>query len=267
MTGTPSRPGMVEELLRRERYTVMGALLVITLLAWAYLIVLTGQMGMTFTGGMQDVGMVMALKPWTAGDALFMFAMWAIMMVGMMIPSAAPMILLYALVLRQRFPDVSVVRRTSFFLAGYLLVWAGFSMVATSAQWGLEQLALLSPMMTTTNAMFAGAVLIIAGAYQWTPYKDVCLKHCREPVWFLSELWRDGDGGALRMGIGHGGYCLGCCWALMGLLFVGGVMNLLCVAAVAAFVLFEKVMPFGKSMGKLSAMGLVVLGVGIFITV
>ena len=222
---------------------------------------LVGEMGMTLTGGMEQMQSMMALRPWTTLDAIFMFLMWAVMMVGMMTPSATPMILLYAMVSRKRAKADSPLISTAAFFAGYLAVWSAFSAAATGAQWGLERAALLSPMMTSTSAVFAGIVLIAAGLYQWTSCKNACLTRCREPVWFLSRIWRDGTGGAFRMGLVHGAFCLGCCWVLMALLFVGGVMNLLSVAAITVFVLVEKVTPFGRGIARVAAFGLVALGV------
>ena len=253
---------VVEEFLRKDRQVVMTALAVVTVLAWAYLVMLTDEMEMTFTGGMKDMGAMMSLKPWTVSDALFMFIMWAVMMVGMMTPSAAPMILLYVRVVRKRFGSEDLAARTAAFFAGYVTVWIGFSATATAAQWGLERAALMSPMMTSSSAMFGGIVLIITGVYQWTPYKDACLKTCREPVWFLSRIWADAAAGAFRMGVTHGAFCVGCCWALMGLLFVAGVMNLVCVAAITVFVLLEKITPFGKRLGQ--AGSVIIVGIGVF---
>lgn len=251
----------VEGFLRRDRQIVAGALGLLTCVAWVYLLLLVDEMGMTLTGGMQDVGRMLVLEPWTALDAAFMFSMWAVMMVGMMTPSATPMILLYALVLRRKAGSGNPVIPTAAFFAGYVAVWTVFSATATGAQWALERAALLSPMMAGTSAVFDGIVLVAAGVYQWTPYKSACLKRCRNPVWFLSRLWRDGTAGAFRMGFLHGVFCLGCCWALMALLFVGGVMNLLCVAAITVFVLVEKVVPAGPVVGRASALVLMVLGV------
>jgi len=251
----------VEGFLRRDRHAVVGALILLTALAWGYLVLLAGEMGMTLSGGMEQIQSMMAPRPWTTLDAIFMFSMWAVMMVGMMTPSATPMILLYAMVLRKSAKTDSPLIPTAAFFAGYVAVWSGFSAAATGAQWGLERATLLSPMMISTSTVFAGTVLIVAGVYQWTPYKNVCLARCREPVWFLSRMWRDGTRGAFRMGLVHGAFCLGCCWLLMALLFVGGVMNLLSVAAITVFVMVEKVAPFGRGFGRATALGLVALGV------
>ena len=250
----------VEEFLRRDRRVVVGALLLLTVLAWTYLAAAATEMGAPTTGGMVRVENMMALRPWSTLDAVFMFMMWAIMMVGMMTPSATPMILLYSTVLRKRAKSDNPVVPTAAFLAGYVAVWMIFSVAATGAQWGLERAALLSPMMASTSPLFAGLVLIAAGVYQWTPYKNACLSRCRDPVWFLSRMWRDGTGGAFRMGLVHGAFCLGCCWVLMALLFVGGVMNLLCVAAITVFVMLEKAAPFGREMGRAAAWALVAVG-------
>jgi predicted metal-binding membrane protein len=163
--------------------------------------------------------------------------------------------------LRKKARTESPLIPTASFFAGYITVWLAFSAAATGAQWGLERAALLSPMMVSNSTTFAGIVLILAGAYQGTPYKNACLSRCRDPVWFLTRIWRDGSGGAFRMGLAHGSFCLGCCWVLMALLFVGGVMNLLSVAAITVFVLVEKVAPFGRVVGRAAALILVALGI------
>ena len=162
-------------------------------------------------------------------------------MVGMMVPSATPMSLLFAAVARRARAQGSPVAPTFVFVTGYVAAWTLFSLAATAAQWGLERAALLSPMLASTSAAFGGVLLAAAGLYQWTPWKDACLAHCRAPALFFAAHWRDGPLGAFRMGAAHGLYCLGCCAVLMGLLFFGGVMNLLWVAGLALFVLLEKV--------------------------
>jgi predicted metal-binding membrane protein len=234
--------------------------------AWVYLYYLNAQMSGSGAGkasthpneAMAISGM-MKLAPWTSIEALSMFVMWAVMMVGMMVPSATPVILLYARILRKNTEEADPLVPTGAFFAGYLLVWIVFSAAATVMQYGLERVALLSPMMVTTSPVFGGVVLLGAAVYQWTPHKDACLRRCRSPVWFLSTHWHAGTNGALRMGLAHGAYCLGCCWTLMLLLFVGGVMNLLCIAAITIFVLIEKVVPRGHDIGRWGAvlMGLV----------
>jgi predicted metal-binding membrane protein len=191
-----------------------------------------------------------------------MFAMWAVMMVGMMTPSAAPMILLYARVGRQAAAQQKPLAATGWFAGGYLLAWTAFSIVATLGQWGLERAAMLTPMMTGASGVFGGIVLIAAGLYQWTPWKDACLRHCRAPLHFIQQHggFKRDAWGSLAVGFHHGLYCIGCCWALMALLFVGGVMNLLWIAAIMVFVLAEKVVPGGRLLTRLAGAGFVAAG-------
>jgi len=247
----------IAALARRDRLMVAAGLVAITGLAWIYLVYLAAGMG-GMQGAMQTAAMP-ALRPWGAGDAVLMFAMWVVMMVAMMTPSAAPMILLHAAILRKSDSHASPAAATAAFAAGYLVVWAGFSAIATALQWGLEQAALLSPTMVSTSPVLGGALLAAAGLYQMTNLKEVCLQHCRSPIHFLSLHWRKGTLGALRMGLDHGVFCLGCCWVLMALLFVGGVMNLLWIAALAAFILIEKIAPRGVQIGRIAG-GLMILG-------
>ena len=207
---------------------------------------------------MADMGMTMNM-PWTAADVFLTFAMWAVMMVGMMTASAAPVVLLFAAMQRGRgaphAPRVVLV-----FGAGYLFVWTVFSAGAALAQWGLHQAAMLSPAMTSSSARLSGAILIAAGVYQLTPFKGACLTHCRSPLGFLMSHWRDGTAGALRMGIAHGVYCLGCCWALMAVLFVVGVMNLFWVAVITIFVLIEKIGPAGAVIARVAGVAMIAAG-------
>jgi len=229
-------------------------------LAWTYLVHLDHQMsaGMEHDRMMADMGMTMDM-PWSAADVLFTFAMWAVMMVGMMTASAAPVILLFAAMQAGRgAPRVPLV--VIAFGAGYLLVWTAFSAGAALAQWALHQAAMLSPAMTTSSASLGGAILIAAGVYQLTPFKRACLTHCRGPLGFLMSRWRSGTAGALRMGIEHGTYCLGCCWALMCVLFVVGVMNLVWVAAMTIFVLVEKIVPMGAFVARVAGVAMIAAG-------
>ncbi len=239
----------MENVLRRDRAVTLASLGAVTVLAWAYLVALAG-----------DMGAMPEVAPWMALDAALMFVMWAVMMVGMMLPSAAPMILLYAAVSRKQRGRGHVFAPTGAFAAGYLVAWTLFSLAATALQWALEQAAPLSPMMVGTSAWLGGGLLVAAGVYQWTPLKHACLENCRSPVAFLSRIWRKGTGGAVVMGVHHGAYCVGCCWILMTLLFVGGVMNLLWVAAIAAFVLVEKLAPHGHLVSSASGALLVLAG-------
>ncbi len=248
----------LERVLRRDRLVVLGGLGGVIALSWAY--VLMGA-GMEMDADMVASAMTgVAAKSWTAGYFALMFVMWAVMMVAMMLPSAAPMVLLFATVGRKRREKGGTFVRTGIFALGYLVVWGAFSVVATALQWGLESLALLSPMMATTSATLGGLILVAAGVYQLTPLKHACLRHCRTPFQFVMQGWRPGRMGAFRMGMEHGAFCLGCCWVLMALLFMGGVMSLLWIAAIAAFVLLEKTVPAGHWLGGAAGVGLVVWG-------
>jgi predicted metal-binding membrane protein len=251
-------------LRRKQLAAVLSALVGITALAWIHLARLASSMapmpmdpdmpGLPGTPGMpMDMpGMLMGppgamgLEAWGTAHFAAMLAMWTVMMVGMMVPTALPMTLIYMGIVRSAKEGDAVVAPTLVFVAGYVGVWALFSVLATTAQWALESAALLSPMMVATSPMLGAGLLVLAGVYQLTPAKHACLSHCRSPVHFVAHHWRQGNLGALRMGASHGLYCLGCCWALMLLLFVGGVMNLLWIAAIAFFVLLEKVLPLGR---------------------
>jgi predicted metal-binding membrane protein len=236
----------LEAVLRRDRLIVVASLAGVTALAWAYLFVLAK--AMASMQGPDGWGAFMGLMPmgrWGFLEYALAFSMWALMMVGMMIPSAAPMIVLHAHVARRSQAQDRPLASTSAFAAGYLLTWSAFSLVAAMIQGALVHIALVTETMTSASTVLAGIVLIAAGLYQWTPMKHACLAHCRSPFHFLSQHWRPGRRGALRMGIEHGAYCVGCCWAMMGVLFAVGIMNLLWIAAIAAFVLIEKAAPFG----------------------
>jgi predicted metal-binding membrane protein len=190
-----------------------------------------------------------------------MFAMWAVMMVGMMIPSAAPMILIYTRVARQAQGRGAVFASAGWFAAGYLLAWTGFALIATLLQWGLERALLLTPMMASATPAFSGLLLIGAGLYQWTPLKRACLSQCQSPLLFIQRHggFRGERGAAIALGLKHGAFCIGCCWALMVLLFVGGVMNLLWIAALGALVLAEKLVP-GRWLQQVAGVVMVVVG-------
>ena len=249
--------GVAETVLRRDRVVVLSGLALITALSWAYV--------SSLASGMQNMamGMEMAMprvQPWGVTAFAITFAMWAVMMFAMMTPSAAPMILIFAGVNRRRREQRVPYAPTSVFLLGYLVIWAAFGVLATLAQWGLHAVSLLSPTMASTSPVFGGVLLLVAGIYQWTPLKHACLSKCRSPLGFVLNEWREGRWGAFLMGLKHGGYCTGCCWSLMALLFVVGVMNLLWVAAIAGFVLLEKVAPAGRRIGQ--AAGVLLAGWG-----
>jgi predicted metal-binding membrane protein len=249
----------------RDRLAVLAGLAAITAAAWAYIVVaahrmMSGPAGMSGRPMAPVMHAMIGSQPWTAAEFGLRLAMWAVMMVAMMVPTAVPMTLLYAAVARKAAAQHSPVAPAFVLVAGYAAMWAIFSLVATAAQWGLDQAALLSPMMVSRSAWLGAALLITAGVYQLTPLKNACLRNCRAPAHFLSRHWRSGRLGAFRMGVRLGAYCLGCCWILMGLLFIGGVMNLLWIAAIAAFVLLEKTMPFGVAGGRAAGAAMILIG-------
>lgn len=245
--------------LRHDRAVVLGSLALVVALAWAWLLLGAGiDMKEMDMGGGQ---MMLMLPEWSVAYGLVVFAMWAIMMVAMMLPSAAPVTLLVANIARQRAAKGGAFGAgTVLFVLGYLGVWTGFAAIATLLQWGLDEAGLMSDAMALANQIAAGVVLIVAGIYQWTPLKEACLRHCRSPLQFLLFHWRDGWRGAFLSGLDHGAFCLGCCWMLMALLFVGGIMNLAWIAAIALLVLIEKTLPWGGWMGRLVGIALVLWG-------
>ena len=249
---TTAQPALVR-VLRRDRVVVLAALGAVTLTAWTYLVLGAGV-------PMDAAPMAMAAAPWTPRYAGVMFVMWALMMVAMMLPGAAPMILLFAAISRRGHPGVAALRRTAAFGFAYVCVWVLFAAFATGLQWGLTRMMLLSPAMAVENPVVSGALFVAAGIYQFLPVKQACLRHCRAPTESLASHWRAGAAGAARMGLRHGLWCLGCCWVLMGLLFVGGIMNLLWIAALALIVFIEKAIPRGKLAGRLLAVGLLAWG-------
>ena len=246
----------IERVLRHDRILVISGLLIVVALSWAYLF--------TGAGAMREMdGMLMPMRagPWTPAYAMLMLVMWAVMMAAMMLPSAAPMILLYAAIARARHERGEWAAASGVFVLGYIAIWSAFSLGAVALQFGLESAALLSPMMEATSITLAGSVLIAAGIYQWTPLKQACLQRCRSPLDFVSQHWRSGARGAFAMGVRHGVYCVGCCWMLMLLLFIGGVMNLAWIAGLALFILVEKLAPAGRWVGR--GAGVLLIGWGV----
>ena len=255
--------------LRRDRIIVAVALTLLTALAWSYLLWLTADMDM---GGMDVTGlrtmpsgmglMIPADMPWQAMEFVFVFVMWTVMMVGMMTPSAAPMILMYARVGRQTEAQGQPLAATVWFGVGYFLVWIACAPLATLVQWAFERTALLDSAMASTSNVVGGLLFVAAGSYQWTRAKDLCLSQCQRPFAFLMRQggFRGDAAGSLVLGLRHGAYCVGCCWALMALLVVGGVMNLLWVAVLALFILLEKVTPFGRQIALVAGMALIAGG-------
>lgn len=251
----------LEAILTRERAIVTAGLGGITVLAWAYVLSSAASADATPTA------MAMPqMHAWSTVDFALVLAMWAVMMVAMMLPSAAPMILLFTTVNRNQGAQQAALVPTGVFVLGYVLVWGGFAALATTAQWALHTGALLTAMMGgSTSPLLGGALLLTAGIYQWPPLKRACLTQCRTPLGFLMAEWRPGSRGALAMGLRHGLYCLGCCWMLMALLFVGGIMNVLWVAGIAAFVLVEKLAPAGRRLGQVA--GIVLLAWGAWLII
>jgi predicted metal-binding membrane protein len=260
------RATLTETVLRRERRIVAAGLVAIVMLAWLYVITGAGT-GMSvremtrlavapgsFGDGM-PVSMSMPMPTeWTPAYWALMLLMWWIMMIAMMVPSAAPTVLLFGRVTRHELGRGRLARDvipTAAFAGGYLIAWIAFSATATVAQFGLERIGLVSSMrMWSLDPWLSAALLLAAGLYQLTPLKQACLRHCRTPARFLASHYRPGRRGALGMGIRHGVWCVGCCWALMALLFVGGIMNLLWIAGLTIFVLAEKVLPGGERLAR-----------------
>ena len=245
----------------RDQILIAAAVLAVTALCWVWIVPMARDM----YGPMTGPSAWMMTGAWDLRYALLIWAMWGVMMAGMMLPSASPLLLLYNTVAR-RGPDAPA-RLTGVWAmaAGYLLVWLGFSVGATLLQAIASRLLLLTPMMETASPWAGGVLLVLAGVYQFSPLKAACLHECRSPLSFIMQRWRSGTLGAFRMGLGHGRYCLGCCWALMLLLFAGGVMNLWVIAALTAFVLVEKLAPFGAWSARLAGVALIGLGLWMFV--
>jgi predicted metal-binding membrane protein len=245
---------------RRDRVVILLSLVAITALAWAYLIRLDRQMAASMEYDMAMAAMGMSMNAsWSAADVWLTFLMWMVMMIGMMTASAAPVVLLFAATASAR-QERGIPVSTLAFGLGYLAVWAGYSVCAALAQWGLHEAALLSPAMRTSSPQLGGGILVAAGAYQFTPVKTTCLAHCRSPLGFLMTNWRNGPAGAFQIGLRHGVHCLGCCWVLMTVLFAVGVMNLAWVAVLACFVLLEKLGPAGLKVSRVAAVMLMGFG-------
>ncbi|HEX4997521.1 MAG TPA: DUF2182 domain-containing protein [Terriglobia bacterium] len=248
-------PTILESALRRDRAPLIVLLILLPLVSWLWIIVMARDM----YGPMTGASAWMMTPEWDFRHLALLWAMWAVMMTAMMLPSASPMLLLYGAIGR-RSPITSPAGSIYALAAGYLTVWTVFSLAATALQRALSNLLLMSSMMETASSTLGATFLLIAGIYQWTPIKYACLRTCQSPLGFLMGRWRAGLPGAFRMGLDHGLYCVGCCWALMLLLFVGGVMNLAVIAALTAFVAFEKLGPFGLNGARISGALLILSG-------
>jgi predicted metal-binding membrane protein len=252
-------------ILRRDRYVVLAALLFLTALAWIYLFHPAGVMTMPPTDNAMpgmDMGGETILTPWAPANILLTFLMWLVMMVGMMTPSVAPVILIYARLGRQAEAHRRPFAATGWFAGGYFLVWAGFSLTATIAQLALRSAALLDANIASSSTLLSGVVFILVGAYQWTKLKQRCLTQCQAPLLFIQRQggFKSDARGAFALGVRHGVYCVGCCWPLMLLLFIGGVMNLLWIAGIAILTYLEKNLAQGRRLTRLIGVGLVIAG-------
>ena len=242
---------------RRDRVLISGCLAVTVLLAWTYLVYLARQMSAStpYEAAMRSMG---PMPGWSLPDVFFTFVMWAVMMLGMMGTAAWPVLTLFASARVSR--GAAARSGVLVFALGYFVVWTGFSAAAAGAQWGLHEGAWLSDSMSIAGPRLAGGILVAAGIYQVTSWKNACLTHCRSPLGFLMTNWRDGTLGAFTMGLRHGAWCLGCCWALMLVLFAVGVMNLVWVFLLAGVVLLEKVSPMGRIGARLVGAALMLFG-------
>lgn len=240
---------------RRDRLMALFVVFAVAGICWAWLGKTVWDMSVMSAGGMAAAG---GSGP---GYALWLVVMWLVMMAAMMLPSAVPVIVAFADFAGRRTPRFDV-RLPMAFIAGYVAAWAAFSLSVGIAQWSLERSAAMSrTTMALENGVVAGLVVAAAGLYQWTPLKHACLRKCRTPIGFLMTEWREGTGGAFTMGWRHGILCVGCCWALMALLFAVGVMNPLWILGLMLFVIAEKTLPAGEPVARAAGALLVVVGI------
>jgi predicted metal-binding membrane protein len=252
------RTTTLEDIVQRDRLILLVGLIGVSAIAWVYTISMSVD-----TGHAAHHAMFAQPRAWTATDLALTFGMWTVMMLAMMLPTAAPMVLTLAKISRGQSKSADPVAPAAGFVLGYAIVLTAFSLVAAVVQWGLHQASWTTMAGESTNRVFAGAVLLGAGAFQFSRFKEACLHRCRSPLWFLMTQWQPGAVGGIKMGISHGRFCIGCCWALMALMFVGGSMNLLWTAGLAVFMLAEKALPAGRKLGRIAGAGLVVWGLGV----
>jgi predicted metal-binding membrane protein len=253
-----AKPGSLIYILKKDRIVVLIALFMLCVLSWLYIVYLYNQM---YPMNMDAFLFAMPMTSnWSWTDFSLLFLMWFVMMIAMMTPSVAPLVLIFTSINRKRRQQQNPFVSSSYLLSGYFLVWAAFSLIATVLQWLLQRASLLNPEMITTSRILGGVIFILAGVFQLTPLKNTCLNTCRSPMGFIHQYWKDGKSGALRMGIQNGMYCLGCCWILMLLLFVSGIMNLLWIAVISLFVLIEKVLS-AKLISSMAGISLIVYGI------
>jgi len=257
----PDEPTLLESALQHDRTVLLIVLVAIPLAAWAWIAVMARDMYVSMQGA--SAWMMSAVWDWPR--VVLLWAMWAVMMTAMMLPTAAPLILLYASSARRNAESENPARRVYLLAAGYVFVWAMFSVAATALQRVLASTLVLTPMMEPATPIAGAIVLAIAGLYQLTPLKRSCLRACRSPLGFMVGRWRSGDSGAFRLGLEHGLYCLGCCWAMMLILFAGGVMNLAVIVTLTVWVLVEKVAPLGDRTAPVT--GVALLAIAVWMTV
>ena len=250
----------IDATLRHDRWVTVGSLAAVVVVAWLYLWHTTTAMDQAAMAMPGMPGMSEAPHATDAATFVLALVMWTVMMAGMMLPGVAPTVLLYAAMVRKNGARGTVLPGVWIFASAYLLVWAGFSVAATVLQTLLQHASLLTPTLAAASTRVAALALIVAGAYQLTPLKRSCLARCRNPLEFFMTRWRAGSGGAFAMGLEHGAYCVGCCWALMLLLFVAGVMNLAWVALIAAFVFVEKLFPAVRLVSPVASTALMIAG-------
>jgi predicted metal-binding membrane protein len=249
------RTPTLEAFVQRDRLVLLSALVGVSVIAWAYTILLS-----TDPAHSAHVHVLAQPRAWTGMDLAATFGMWTVMMIAMMLPTAAPTMLSLAKISRGKSHATDPIAPATGFLLGYAMVLTAFSGVAALAQWGLHQATWTSITGVSTHSTFSGTVLIAAGGFQFTALKEACLRRCRSPLWFLMTHWQPGTAGGIKMGIAHGRFCIGCCWALMALMFVGGSMNLLWTAGLALLMLAEKALPAGRALGRIAGAGLIVWG-------
>jgi len=251
---------LTDQLSFKDKKIVISGLFIVAAIGWVYMFYMAWAMN-----HMHIVDMWMpprgGARPWTPFDFFMLFFMWLTMMIAMMTPTVAPMVMMFTTVSKSKKQKQQPYAPTWLFLLGYLLAWMLFSFIVSLIQWPLHETGLLNPMMDSRSYILSGGILVLAGLYQFTAFKNACLHQCRSPLGFIMTAWKDGHIGALRMGFHHGAFCVGCCWALMLILFAVGVMNMLWVILITLFVLLEKVLPFSPRVTRnVTGVGLIVWG-------
>lgn len=255
-------PALVVPLLLRQRVVLVLSLLIMVGLSWAYLIWMAADMSVSAGGQMAHCAAMPGMTSSSAMYVWWLFVMWAVMAVAMMLPTSLPLIFLFGRYWRGKHKDIDPVLPTLWMVTGYLTAWLVFGVGAALLQWGLEHLEVLTPVMgEMRSTVLGGAVIVGAGIFQLTPLKTACLSKCRTPMMFLNTRWRDGKWGPFIMGLDDGIYCLGCCWALMLVMFVFGVMNLFWMGVLTVFMIAEKIIPHGLLFTKVTGYLLIVGGI------